>query len=800
MSAREFIAKVKVAFDSDGFKAGLSSAQRAYHDSFVGMSSSLESFQSKGSMAMQTATQLSLIASSTERYRQSLQASLGEPVEAASKLESSLAAVSTVVTPELALDGNYEKTLDTLRDRALAWGLGTAEGSRLATASADEFTATTYSMLSAGLEAEAAMDATSQAYILAKGTMGDASDAANLLAMAYNTMGDKGKDSGKELQRLSDVVAKTQAAFQIANLGQLSEGLKYAIPVAQKYKIQWEEISTLVGQLNTSGLTGSMAGTSFSSMMAQMLKASQSLGFEIEYDETGNMSVIGTLQNIKDKFGEIQNMPTNVRMAFDTAFGQEGSRALTLLMTSLDSLDSNYLAVANSEGQATMMAERMSDTYADRIERMDNARASMQAKIGSSATKIKGSFAGIKTSFYNMASTILSTKVGSAIGGIASSAMVAADGLLGIGGTALNVAAQLATFVAMSQQVGGVMGLLRSGGSMVVTTFKGIGTVVSFVGKGAIRTFALIGKGLFSVATSIVSTVVTAAKAIGTAMWGALGPIGVIIAVIAAIGVAAFLVYKNWDKIKTFFIGLWDSIKNIFSSSFEWITKGVTGFVNTVTKPFKWLADKIGGLLGWKKEDFGEFEADVKTEAEVTKTVVTDSNMEVDFSSDIGDLTTGITDSINAFQTGLSSSGVSPVSEITFPTPENTWVSEANEWNLDWPEVSTMGEASYGNTIDFPTDTSWGISPEVLTVMNEMNRASYDYSSDAIAKGREEKDSTLSSIKETLDELLKSVKEKKSGSIKIENLNLPNTDDIQDVIRFVHDLRDQIDKEEAWPA
>lgn len=138
MAIRDFVAKVRIAFDSSAFKDGLSGAQKAYHDAFADMTAATESFQSRGSMAMQSATQLSLIASSTQAYRERIQAALAEPVEAASSLESSLAAVSTVITPELAIDGDYQKTLDELKAKALDWGSGTAEGSRLATASADE--------------------------------------------------------------------------------------------------------------------------------------------------------------------------------------------------------------------------------------------------------------------------------------------------------------------------------------------------------------------------------------------------------------------------------------------------------------------------------------------------------------------------------------------------------------------------------------------------------------------------------------------------------------------------------------
>lgn len=785
MSVRDFIAKVKVAFDSSEFTAGLSSAQKAYKQAFTGMSAAMEDFQTRGGLAMQTATQLSIIASQTEQYRQGIQDMLRAPAEEASSLESALAAASTVVTPELSIDGDYAKTMEALRQRALDWGSGTAEGAALATASADEFARTSYSMLSAGLEAGAAMNATSQAFILAKGTMGEASDAAELLAMAYNTMGDKSIESGTELQRLADVVAKTQGLFQIANLNQLSEGLKYAIPTAQRYKIEWEEISTIIGQLNTSGLTGSQAGTSFASMMAQMLKASQSLGFSIAYDESGQMSVIGTLQNIQAMFGSISEMTPQMQMAFDTAFGQEGSRALTLLMTGLESLESNYQAVASAEGEAESMAARMSDTYADKVARMDNARAAMQARLGTSTTAMRGFFTDIQTSFYNTVSAFLDTDIGSFAGTIVSGAAMAADSLLGIGGTALNVAAQLATFVAMTQQAGGVMALLKSGGSMIVTLFSGFGTVIMGFGSTVVKTLVTFGSGMLSIA-----------KAIGTSMYAALGPVGLVIAAVVAIGTAAYQVYKHWDQIKEFFSNLWETVSGIFTSAFEAISSGVTKFVNWVTTPFRWLADKIGGLLGWDtdSEEIGEFIAETDFTAEPVKTAEAAAVPAVAASADMDAITSGMADTMASFQAAIDGN---------MATADASW-NGATDNVVDFQTAQSLGTswaAMPDNVIEFPvadgSSSSWNL-PSEWSVPVATDSASVMQYQPPVVLTSEESGTVLSSIRDIVEDILANLKNRKEGStITIQSLSIPQTDDIEEAVRFIRDLREQIEREQT---
>lgn len=44
-----------------------------------------------------------------------------------------------------------------------------------------------------------------------------------------------------------------------------------------------------------------------------------------------------------------------------------------------------------------------------------------------------------------------------------------------------------------------------------------------------------------------------------------------VIAIIAGIAVAAFLIYKYWDKIKEFFKMVWEGVKKIFAATWQWI-------------------------------------------------------------------------------------------------------------------------------------------------------------------------------------------------------------------------------------
>ena len=617
---KNFVANIKLVLQ-DSFSSGLNAART----SVKGIGESLQGLQANTGL-LQTASSLGLMAASTEQYRQKLVASLAEPSRKAGELEQSLAAATTVMNAGNTIDGSVAKTYDLLREQALAWASGHAEGSRIASVSASEYASTTYSMLSAGLKADAAIAATNRSLILAKGTMGDNKTAADLLAISYNTMGDKTADIDSEMSRLADTIANTQATFQIANLGQLNEGLKYGIPVAQKYGIAWTELNTIIGQLNTSGLSGSLAGTSLSSMMAQMNKASGKLGFNIAYNEQGGTDVIATLENIQKKFGDVTKLAPNVQMAFDEAFGTEGGRALTLLSASLESLKANYGQIGASDGQSTMMAERMSDSFVEQAKRMENARSALQSQLGESTNKIQGQLMGVQTAWYNMAGAMLSTPIGEKLSTLVSGGTLATSALLKVGGTALNTTAQIATIAAMGGKAGGMLNLLKSSATLLASPLIGLGHGLAKIGGGIMAALPAMGAWI----TSMFSA--------AAAHWAVIAPVALIVAGVIALGVAIFMIVKHWDSIKAaavgawegiktawgaagqwlggvwdsvtagvmgawqgvkqWFAGLWDSITGGAVAAFDWIVGKITAVATAIKQPFTWIKDKIGGLFG----------------------------------------------------------------------------------------------------------------------------------------------------------------------------------------------------------
>ena len=88
-----------------------------------------------------------------------------------------------------------------------------------------------------------------------------------------------------------------------------------------------------------------------------------------------------------------------------------------------------------------------------------------------------------------------------------------------------------------------------------------------------------------------------------TAIISFLGPVGLVIAAIAAIGVAFVVLWNKSEGFRNFFIGLWDGIVNVASNAWQGIQSAWNGFVEFLTP----IVETIKGL--WS--GFSEFMATI---------------------------------------------------------------------------------------------------------------------------------------------------------------------------------------------
>lgn len=104
--------------------------------------------------------------------------------------------------------------------------------------------------------------------------------------------------------------------------------------------------------------------------------------------------------------------------------------------------------------------------------------------------------------------------------------------------------------------------------------------------------------GLVFAAGKVVGVIkaISAASSIGKGIASLLTPMGWVKVAIVAIAAAAYLIYKNWDKITAWFANLWDGVKQAFSAVWEWIKNMFLNYTPSGLIIKHW--DAISGWFG----------------------------------------------------------------------------------------------------------------------------------------------------------------------------------------------------------
>jgi len=489
---------------------------------------------------------------------------LKSTADSAANFESSLTPLGTVVTSTM---GSMEKSLKAFASAAKEW-------SSLHKQSAEEFLQASYQMSSAGLNDIQAIEGTRKALALATATMGDSTEAANLLALSYNNFANKNADVTKEMSRLGDVLAKTQNLFQIANLGQLSEGLKYASSTALAAKISFEEMNTIIGMLNNVGLQGSMAGTAFSNAIAQMTKASKELGFNIAKNAEGGIDFISTIENIKDATKQMDAI--QLQDALNKAFGQEGARGIALLLKQLDKLKESYEVIKNSQGTLGEAQKIMEANFSTKLKILLNNLNAIAITIGTPFVNALNTLLGLFTPIVRFINFAMDK-----IPGFAPLITVLMTALLGLA-SAVGIAASVAL---LKRSAFGVL-FSKEFPIYIKYTKVLIGQVFSLIGVTQALSNAQKAMGIASAfGVKGIALLTTGIRA----FFASLGPVFWIVLAITAITTAIILLWKNCKPFRVLIINMINAILfgiGYLAGLFVKVGKIIFGFFVSVGKAF----------------------------------------------------------------------------------------------------------------------------------------------------------------------------------------------------------------------
>ncbi|HCH5317047.1 TPA: phage tail tape measure protein [Vibrio parahaemolyticus] len=469
--------------------------------------------------------------------------------------------------------------------------------------SATEFVAASYDIKSAmgDMTGDELAGVTRSSAILAAATKADTATITNYMGTMYSVFKDQAERISKDnwAEQVAGMTAKSVEMFKTTGQG-MSDAFKGVGALGKTHGVAIQEQMAVLGLLQGS-MTGSEAGTRYKAFMSGVVKAQDKLGMAFT-DSNGKMlPMFDIMSKLRNKFGDLDTLEVGqIKDAF-------GSDEAVLLVTDLINKTGDLKSSVKELNDASNLntAINMAGAMTDQWERMEQGMFAIRAAIGSA----------LLPSLVPLLSSL-------------------ADG-------ALEIVEWTQLFPNITRWIGYAGITLLS-----FVAINGMLTMAVGIGKQAMASYILVTKGYgFAVAgvNSILKTFKVAMLAANIAMMA--NPIGFIVgAVVAAIAAVGALIFY-WDDLKasfgdmtwfqvlegaitliTFpfrtmfefikagwqwvmsgftdtsgfaFIGdMANSIKEVFSGVFNWITQSLAG-----------IWDSVKGLIDWIPGFGGDDEA-----------------------------------------------------------------------------------------------------------------------------------------------------------------------------------------------
>lgn len=413
-----------------------------------------------------------------------------------------------------------------------------------------------------GLKPQEILDATEGVAILAEATGNSIEETARISSDIMKSSGLRAKD----MNRISDVMAVTLTSSN-QNLSQLADVMKYAAPVAKNLGLSLEETAASAAMMADAGIQGTMGGTAMRGILTRLTsgvpkvnKALAELGVEVA--ENGNLKSFPVLLA---EIGVAANkLPGDVKK-MEVLQNLGGKNAISGFFELIDAAGGQKMQkmiknLKNSAGVAKKMRAAMLDNASGDLAKLRSSWEGFMVSIFESKKSGIRSFIQDLKKLVNLVKdwsgknpklvkTILSLSA-------------AFFGLALVGGTLL---------FALS----GILGPL----AFLITSFTVLG--------GGIITGVVKGVGLLTSGIKFLTLAMIA------------NPIGAIITGVIALGVAAYYLFKHWDKVKPFFESLWQDVKDINNAIGAWLGQF---FTNLALSFWGFGSELISSLIKGIKE------------------------------------------------------------------------------------------------------------------------------------------------------------------------------------------------------
>lgn len=519
----------------------------------------------------------------------------------------------------------------------------------------------------------------------------EAADAMTYLALAgYDTnqileatpgMLNLAAAAGMDLATAADIVTDTMSGFQMSaerageaadifaaassmsntNVEQLGEAMKYASSTANAAGMDLAQTAAILGVFADSGVKGSMAGTTFNAILRDMKSKAEDGAIAIGdmsiaiYNADGTMRDLGSI--MADVEQATQNMTTAQRdAALGAVFGSEAMRGVNILLaTGSERYKELEQAMYNSAGAAEEMSDIMEDNLAGAFRALKSKMEGILIQIGEQLTPIlRDTIIPLLSDFGEKISNLIEWFAG------------------------LDESTQRTIIT--------VTAIIAALGPVLVV----IGKITSSVGTMI---------GVFGKLNSAWGAVSSASGLLSSSMSVLLGPVGLVIAAIAAAAAIGWYLYNNWEEITAKATELWETFTAWFSELWEGISTWFSELINGIAEFF---TNAWQGLLDW----FGEV---CETFKEVTSVAW---NWIKDFFTEWWPLILGIFTGGVGLVIGLVIKNWEEIKEFT----QNLWNSISDFFTELWNTIQALFSGGLEAIWGFISDT-WN---SIVNITNEL--------------------------------------------------------------------------------
>jgi len=398
-------------------------------------------------------------------------------------------------------------------------------------------------------------------------------------------MQDATRTSEKDMMGLMDTI---QRAFYLGvDDNNMLQGFTKLSPVMGIIKKEGLDaantLAPLLVMMDQTGMAGESAGNAIRKVFqsgvdekrftkANAALAEMKAGFDLDF--TDGKGEFGGMDQLFAQLEKLKKLTSVQRTSVMKELFGDDSETLQVVNTLMDKGLAGYQEVADKMRNQADLQTRVKEqlgTLANTIEAAEGSWSNAMSEIGATiAPELKDLINGIGELAVSVKNWVkenpgLTSALVKTAGGLA---MLLAVG----GGVTLMMASFLGPF-AMARYALTFLGIKSLGAA---TALKGLGSALLWAGK----TVLLLGRALM------------------------MNPIGL---AVMAIATAAFLIYRYWDPIKAYFMGLWAEVKEGFNGGFAGIAALILNFspLGLFYRAFAGVMNYFGVEMPGKFTEFG---------------------------------------------------------------------------------------------------------------------------------------------------------------------------------------------------